>query len=398
MQPIVDAELGENMEKSLLKVLMVFIVLALSVGVISAANVGTNIDPQVIYSDHSTTKLAQDTKSPVKLGLDPPNNSLNVPLNKTIRISFDEPIKFGNSWIELISRGGIVSPINKSIIGNTLIIKPKDLMANGIRYTLLIHTNSVKDFKDNSVAAYTSRFSTAVRIDVINVATGGDISKIYNLNNYIQKTVLSKQIFAKAKIGTPMITFGYGNGPNILIVAGVHGNELPAQAAAMKLINYLNGKLIRGKIHIIPFAIPSSTCSGHRYWNGQDPNRIANVPGSVTNGLVNLAKTLRFNAVGDFHSSIPGGVPGIDSALCTIVPTYGSYKIASYIAKYSGSTLIVDRVAGVKYPGALEDVTNLNGVPAVTCEVLAWHGTLNLNRLNKSFGQMFAFMRYFKIV
>ena len=224
------------------------------------------------------------------------------------------------------------------------------------------------------------------------------LSRNSNLYSYIQKTVLSKQILAKAKIGTPMITFGYGNGPKILIVAGVHGNELPAQAAAMKLINFFNGKVIRGTIHIIPFAIPYSTSINHRNWNGQDPNRIANVPGSVTNKLVILAKTLHVNALGDFHSSIPGGVPGKDSALCTLVPTYGSYRIASYIAKYSSSTLIADKTAGEKYPGALEDVTNLNGLSAVTCEVLAWHGTLNFNRITKSFSQILGFMKYFKII
>ena len=31
-------------------------------------------------------------------------------------------------------------------------------------------------------------------------------------------------------------------------------------------------------------------------------------------------------------------------------------EIASYIAKYSSSTLIADKTAGEKYPGALEDV------------------------------------------
>ncbi len=60
--------------------------------------------------------------------------------------------------------------------------------------------------------------------------------------------------------------------------------------------------------------------------------------------------------------------------------------------KKSGSKLIADDKAGVKYPGALEDVCNLNGVPAVTCEVLALHGTLNKNRINKSCNQMFALL------
>lgn len=376
---------------------MVLIIISVLTGVVSAANNGTNIASTLNNSDHSPAKLSSDTTPPVKWDSDPPNNALNVPVNKTIKISFSEPIKFGNSWIELISRGGIISPIKKYITGNSLTIKTTDMMAKGIRYTLLVHTNSIKDLAGNSAVGYTSIFTTEIRIDIINTATGGDISRNYYLNSYIQKTVLSKQIFGKANIGTPMITFGYGSGPKILIVAGVHGNELPAQAAAMKLINYLNGKIVRGTIHIIPFAIPYSTSYNHRNWNGQDPNRVANVPGSVTNQLVILAKALHVNAMGDFHSSIPGGVPGRDSALCTLVPTYGSYEIASYIAKYSSSTLITDKTAGVKYPGALEDVTNLNGLPAVTCEVLAWHGTLNLNRVTKSYTQILGLMKYFKI-
>jgi uncharacterized protein len=385
------------MNNSLLKVLMLFTLVVISTGVVSAADNG-NISSSYNNSNHSLTKSGTDTAPPVKWGSDPTNNALNVPVNKIIKINFNEPIKFGNSWIELISRGGIKSPIKKSINGNTLTIKTTGLMVKGTSYTLLIHTGSVKDLSGNGVTSTFSRFTTEVRIDIINTATGGDITRNSNLYSYIQKTVLSKQILAKAKIGTPMITFGYGNGPKIFIVAGVHGNELPAQAAAMKLINYFNGKVIRGTIHIIPFAIPYSTSINHRNYNGQDPNRIANVPGSVTNKLVILAKTLCVNALGDFHSSIPGGVPGKDSALCTLVPTYGSYRIASYIAKYSSSTLIADKTAGEKYPGALEDVTNLKGLPAVTCEVLAWHGTLNFNRLNKSFNQIRGFMKYFKII
>ena len=161
------------------------------------------------------------------------------------------------------------------------------------------------------------RFTTAVRIDIINSATGGDIKKNSLLYRYIPKTVLSDQIISKAKIGTPMVTFGNGNGPKILIVAGVHGNELPASAAAMKLINYLNGKTIQGTIYIIPFAIPYCTSHTHRYWNHTNPNRVANVTGSPTNIIMKLAKRLHVNALGDFHSSMPGGVPGRDSALCT---------------------------------------------------------------------------------
>ncbi len=35
-----------------------------------------------------------------------------------------------------------------------------------------------------------------------------------------------------------------GSGPKTMIIAGVHGNQLSAQIAAMKMVNYLNGKQI----------------------------------------------------------------------------------------------------------------------------------------------------------
>ena len=247
----------------------------------------------------------------------------------------------------------------------------------------------------NSVS--TSPVTTA-KITIINKATGGDISKNSLLMKYIKKTVLAKQIISKAKYGTPLIRFGNGNGPIVLIVAGVHGNELPAPAAAMKLINYLNGKSIKGTVYVVPFVIPYNTAHKLRYWHGKNPNEIANIYGSPTNVIVNLAAKLHVNALGDFHSTQPGGVPGKKSVFSTLVPTPKSYSIAWYISKKTGSNLIMYKKAGTEYPGALEDVSNLRCIPAVTCEVISTHGTLNLSKVNNSFNQMIAFLKYFKIL
>nr|WP_223792334.1 succinylglutamate desuccinylase/aspartoacylase family protein [Methanobacterium spitsbergense] len=334
---------------------------------------------------------------PVVKSSDPKINCLNVKTNKVIHIKFNKHVKFGNKWIELLGNG-LLTLFRKNIHDNNLIITPSKKLKNGTKYTLILHYNSIQDISGNGVAYYCSSFKTAVKIDIINHATSGDIKKNSLLYKYIPKTVLSDQIISKAKTGTPMVTFGNGKGPKILIVAGVHGNELPAPAAAMKLINYLNGKTIKGTIYIIPFAIPYCTSHTHRYWNHTNPNRRANKTESPTNIIMKLAKRLHVDALGDFHLSMPGGVPGRDSALCTKIPILKSYKIAGYIAKNSGSKLIAYEKVGVKYPGALEDVCNLNGVPAVTCEVLALHGTLKKNRINKSCNQMFALLKYFNLI
>jgi uncharacterized protein len=376
-----------------LSILLLLIILAvITLGTVSAAANNT-----IQYSNVNNSKnIVSNADSLVLTAVDPKKGSINVDINKTINIKFNQPIKFKTAWIEFRKDGKLTS-FEKSINSETLTIKPKTQMRKGSIYSIVLHTNSITNNNDTGVAYFSTSFSTAINIDIINHAIGGDITKNTLLYGYIQKTVLSNDIISKAKIGTPIIKFGDGNGPRVLIVAGVHGNELPAPAAAMKLINYLNGKHVHGTVYIIPFTIPYSIAHNTRYWHTQDPNRIANIAGSPTNLIVTLAKKLRVTALGDFHSSIPGGVPGKDSALCTMMPMYSSYKIARYIAKYSASSLIADKIAGKAYPGALEDVTNLNRIPAVTCEVLAKHNTLNMNRINKSYRQMWGLLKYLGI-
>jgi uncharacterized protein len=377
-----------------LSTLILFLFLALlTIGAVSAAEKSTAQSNNVIHP----VNLSSTTNNPIIVSNDPGNRALNVAVDRSIKIKFNQPIKIGTGFIEL-SRNGMLTAFNRTINYNTLTITPTIPMKMGSGYSVILHTSSVTNLNGNGISYSSIKFFTALKIDVINRATGGDVTKNSALNRYIQKTVLANQIISKAKTGTPMVTFGDGKGPRILIVAGVHGNELPATAAAMKFINYLNGRHIKGTIYIVPFAIPYTTAHNTRYCHGQDPNRITNVAGSPTNIIMNLAKQLHVSALGDFHSSIPGGTPGIDSALCTKIPMLSSYKIANYIAKYSGSKLIADQIAGVAYPGALEDVTNLNGIPAVTCEVLAYHGTLNINTINKSFLQMMGLQKYFGLV
>lgn len=236
--------------------------------------------------------------------------------------------------------------------------------------------------------------ASAVSVQTIYSGTGGDITKNKLVYNNIPKTTLTSQIITAAKKGTPMVTFGNGNGPKVMIVAGVHGNELPASVAAMRIINYLNGKTIKGTIYVIPFVSPYSTSKSTRYWNGKNLNSVAHKAGTPTNKILALAKQYKIKALGDFHSTRPGGVPGKTSILCTKYPTYESYRIASYVSKQTSSSLISEYKAGVSYPGALEDVCNLARIPAVTGEVKSAHGTLAYGSTTKSYSQMMAFLKY----
>jgi uncharacterized protein len=240
----------------------------------------------------------------------------------------------------------------------------------------------------------TISMASAAKFDVIYSGTGGDLSKNKLVYNNIPKSTITNQVLSTAKKGTPMITFGNGNGPKVMIVAGVHGNELPATIAAVKLINYLNSRSIKGTVYVVPFVAPSSTVKSTRYWKGLNLNSVANKAGTPTNKIVQLSKQFKVKALADFHSTQPGGYPGKNSILCTKSPTYESYRIASYVSKNTGSSLIYEYRAGVSYPGALEDVSNLAKIPAITCEVKSAHGSVASGSVTRSYNQMLAFLKY----
>ncbi|MBC7100122.1 MAG: succinylglutamate desuccinylase/aspartoacylase family protein [Methanobacteriales archaeon] len=239
---------------------------------------------------------------------------------------------------------------------------------------------------------------SAANIEIINNETGGNVTVNYYIRQYAPQHPITKEVITLAKNGTPMVVFGNGSGKNVMIVAGVHGNELPPQLAALKLIDYLADKKINGTVYIVPFLIPSSTATSSRYWKGQNPNSIADHKGTPTNRIVQIAKERLIQALGDFHSTQPGGTPGTDAVFCSRTPTYESYKIAYYISKNSLSKLIAYEKAGLEYQGALEDVCNLEGIPSVTCEVLSPHGTVAVGSVDRSFMQMILFLKYNNII
>ncbi|BAW31624.1 MAG TPA: pseudomurein-binding repeat-containing protein [Methanothermobacter sp.] len=239
---------------------------------------------------------------------------------------------------------------------------------------------------------------SAADIEIIYNGTGGNVTGNYYIRQYTPQTTITQEVITAAKNGTPMVVFGNGSGKRVMIVAGVHGSELPPQLAALKLIDYLADKEINGTVYIVPFLIPSSTATSSRYWNNQNPNSIAHLNGTPTNRILKIAKERSIQALGDFHSTQPGGTPGEDAVFCSRTPTYESYNIAYYISKNSPSKLLAYDKAGEEYLGALEDVCNLAGIPSVTCEVLSPHGTVASGSVDRSFKQMLLFLEYNNIL
>ena len=236
-----------------------------------------------------------------------------------------------------------------------------------------------------------------LELEIISKDSGGFIYANRNIFNNIDLSDNSKFILNQAIKGTPMIKIGDGY-PNLMLVAGVHGNELAPQIAALKLIDNVFDLDLNGTLYIIPFASPKSTMDNSRYFDGIDLNRSTHLPNSITNNILKKAKELNVSAIGDFHSSAPNSNPGKEGVFCTQKPCDASFLIADYISKNVGSEKIIYPVAGIPFQGALEDEANLAQIPSVTCEVLSAIGYANEKICERSYLQMIAFLEYFGII
>lgn len=236
-----------------------------------------------------------------------------------------------------------------------------------------------------------------LELEIISKESGGFISANRNIFNNIELSDNSKFILNQAIKGTPMIKIG-DSYPNLMLVAGVHGNELAPQISALKLIDKIFDAELNGTIYIIPFASPKSTMDNSRYFDGIDLNRSTHLPNSITNTILKKAKELNVSAIGDFHSSAPNSNPGREGVFCTQKPCDASFFIADYISKKVGSEKIIYPVAGIPFKGALEDEANLSQIPSVTCEVLSAIGYANERICERSYLQMIAFLEYFGMI
>jgi hypothetical protein len=114
-------------------------------------------NPNSLYTSTFTLYRAP----PIVKSISPIKNAINVVNNKLIRITFTVPIKNGNGWIILKSKGGTVIPIISRVNDNVLTIYHSNLLAKATKYALIVHTGSITDLIGNPVVSYTSYFTTA---------------------------------------------------------------------------------------------------------------------------------------------------------------------------------------------------------------------------------------------
>jgi methionine-rich copper-binding protein CopC len=177
---------------------------------------GSNNNPlSYVYGNVTVTPQLISIVSSV----DPLRNAVNVYANKSITITFSEPIKKGNMWIVLTSNNGTVIPITTSIEGNILTITPTNLLTNDTKYSLNLHTGCVTDLAGNLLTLWGSSFSVgpAPKITNINPANGA-----VNVSNNTIKVTFSELI----KNGNNWIILTSSNGTNITVNTSISGNIL----------------------------------------------------------------------------------------------------------------------------------------------------------------------------
>ena len=90
--------------------------------------------------------------------------------------------------------------------------------------------------------------------------------------------------------GIPIYKIGDGNAPVSVISSGVHGNQLVPTIAAMQLINFLDGRKIKGTVYVIPFTSPPTLSKNTKLTNSVNLNTVADKEGTITNDIVKFAE------------------------------------------------------------------------------------------------------------
>ncbi|MDL2246042.1 succinylglutamate desuccinylase/aspartoacylase family protein [Methanobrevibacter sp. OttesenSCG-928-K11] len=239
-------------------------------------------------------------------------------------------------------------------------------------------------------------YNNNIKLSYVSKESGAYVFKNKFISSSISLSPSTNFVLNKALYGTPIFKFG-NNGDKLILVSGVHGNELSSQVASLFLFEHLLNLDFDGVIYLIPFAAPLATMNNSRRYNSKDLNRSAFIEGSITNEIIKIAENLKVDAVADFHTTALNSNPGRESIFCSENPTKESLTIANHINNDVGSVVINFDKAGFPYKGAIEDESNLKGIPSITCEVLSPFGSIKKGSIERSYLQMKSFLSYFNI-
>lgn len=174
--------------------------------------------------------------------------------------------------------------------------------------------------------------SSNLELEIICKESGGFISANKTLFDNLNLSENVKKILEESIKGTVMLKIGNGS-PKVMMVAGVHGNELSPQISMSYLLDYLLESEINGTIYMVPFATPKAAMESKRRFGQIDLNRASHKENSPTNLILNKAIELGVSALGDFHSTAPNTNPGREGVFASKEPSSESLTIADFISE-----------------------------------------------------------------
>lgn len=381
----------------------------LSDNVDNVSNVDS-VSNDVVASENSST----DGESSVNGTGDADNNQADLSNNSTSVDDVEEPVVSKIVTSDVSSTYGTVKNYDVKVldqfgkpmadktvavtIGKKTVEKVTD--KNGM-VTFTLNCQAGKYVIKYKVDAITGTNSYVVKnkisMSTLNWGIKGDVSKVALIKKNMPNNAWVKKAVAATKNGIPLLKFVGGKGKVVFMTAGVHGNELSSQVAAMKMIDYLSKNPISGTVYIMPFVNVKAIAKKVRYTD-KDYNRIASKSGTIPNKIVNLVVKYKCSAYGDFHTTKPGGAPGKDIVMGSKNSKTKSSALTTYIAKYTKVSKRIYSYTGQAYPGALFECVNKKGITGVICEVALPHNTVTTKTVNTSFNMMKYFLKYSSLI
>lgn len=102
----------------------------------------------------------QSSHQPKVISTDPANNAVSVSTSKVVKFTFNEAVKKGNMWIDFKNSNGKSVKFTSNLTGKTLYLTPKSQLAYLNTYTIILHSNCVKDATGNGLAIKSTKFTT----------------------------------------------------------------------------------------------------------------------------------------------------------------------------------------------------------------------------------------------
>lgn len=346
------------------KILFIFLLLFLTLSAVSAQedNLISDDDNLTVSSDDSLKQIDLD-EIDEKSDVETEGTVLNKYSADKLGADSDKVFKFSANDISstygkevkftvkvLNSKGKAVKNkmVEFKVAGKSYNVTSDSNGMASLTLKLNAGNNVIKYFADDVSGSNSIKIKNAYKIKVYKWKSGALVSNNKQIKKRIPNSKLVKKIVKLTKKGTPMIKFKGGTGKKVFITAGVHGNEISSQVAAMRLIKYLKNHPVNGTVYVMPFINPKATASNVRDYNGVHLNQKANVKGTISYKTVQLIKKFKCNAYGDFHCTRPGGDPGRNVAMGTYAPTYQSAVMAKYISQKSNVHLLIYSKAGAE--------------------------------------------------